>query len=566
MEDELHLSERNLKLAGAAALLASLAMASAPAVAAGTDAILILDASGSMWGQVDGQTKISAARQAVDAILAKWKPDDRLGLMAYGHRSKGDCKDIEMMVPVSRFDPARIKAAVAGLNPKGKTPIADSLRAAAEALKATENKATVVLVSDGIETCAPDPCAVAAELKKAGVGFTAHVVGFDVTDPAAKTQLQCIARATGGVYLDARNAATLETALGRAVEATQGGKVASEAPAKPAKDAFTGKNLRATMRLAEGLDPVSDDGVAWTFHADNGGEKGDVAATFYGAPVMETIAPGAYLLELQYGQVMRVFPVTIEKGKRATLDLVLDAGYVTSEGTRIGREGRLDDGIAWEVKSAEGESVAVAYDAVPRFILPAGDYVLELTKGEAKATKPFKLAAGDQINVDLAMDAGRLFVSGLYASGGPKVKTGFAVEVRKPKNADGEAGESVTTHYDELSKFDLPSGDYELLVSVGEARRTFDVKVASGQTTKFEAVLDAGVAAIKAPGSEQLDIARAERDINGVRETVISTHSGAIDTALNAGSYVAVSHLGNDRTVEKAFEIAPGKRLEIEVK
>src|SRR5690606_11429230 len=154
----------------------------APVAAVGADAILILDASGSMWGQVDGQTKISAARRAVDTILAKWKPDDRLGLMAYGHRAKGDCQGIELMVPVSRFDPARIKAAVAGLNPKGKTPIADSLRAAAEALKTTETRATVVLVSDGIETCAPDPCAVATELKKAGVGFTAHVVGFDVTD------------------------------------------------------------------------------------------------------------------------------------------------------------------------------------------------------------------------------------------------------------------------------------------------------------------------------------------------------------------------------------------------
>ena len=85
-----------------------LVVASSPALAQGADAILILDASGSMWGQVEGQTKIAAARRAVDSILSKWKPSDRLGLIAYGHRSKGDCKDIEMIVPVSRFDPARI--------------------------------------------------------------------------------------------------------------------------------------------------------------------------------------------------------------------------------------------------------------------------------------------------------------------------------------------------------------------------------------------------------------------------------------------------------------------------
>ena len=286
---------------------ALLALSSTPALAQSGDAILILDASGSMWGQVDGQTKISAARKAVDSILRKWKPDDRLGLMTYGHRSKGDCKDIELMVPVSRFDPDRIKAAVNGLNPKGKTPIADSLRAAAGALRSTENKATIVLVSDGIETCAPDPCAVAAELKKSGVNFTAHVIGFDVTDPAAKNQLQCIARVTNGVYLDARNASGLEDALGRAVAAAQGTKVQSEAPARPAPDPYQGKNVRGVARLAAGVDPITDNNanVRWSFYKPRDGENGDLVEIFYGAPTAGTLPPGDYLLDVEYGQVKR---------------------------------------------------------------------------------------------------------------------------------------------------------------------------------------------------------------------------------------------------------------------
>jgi Ca-activated chloride channel family protein len=540
-------------------------LAPGPARAANADAILILDASGSMWGQVDGQTKISAARQAVDAILAKWKPDDRLGLIAYGHRARGDCKDIEMMVPVSRFDPARIKAAVAGLNPKGKTPIADSLRAAAEALKATENKATVVLVSDGIETCAPDPCAVAAELKKAGVGFTAHVVGFDVTDPAAKDQLQCIARATGGVYLDARNAATLETALGRAVEATQGRKVASEAPAKPVKDVFAGKNLRGVVRLAEGLDPVSDDNVRWIFFADQNGEKGDNVAGFYGSPFADTLAPGDYILEIQYGEMIRPFPVRIEKGKRATLDLVLDAGYVTSEGARIGRDGKLEEPI-WQVSDSKGEVVANAYEPLPRFILPAGDYVLRLTKGDASAEKAFTLAAGDQINVDIAMDAGRLLVTGLYAPGGPKVKSGIIVEVRKPKNADGEPGEVVSSRYDELSKFDLPSGAYEVEVAVKPASRVFGVKVVSGETTRLDAILDAGVAGFKGGEVKSVEIVGAERDLNDEREQIAVHYEPNFNLTLRAGSYVAVIEFGDGEKVEREFRVAAGKRVEVDLK
>src|ERR1700754_2822804 len=112
---------RRFRISLFAALLVSLVF-SQQAFAQSGDAILILDASGSMWGQVDGQTKISAARAAVDTILRKWKPSDRLGLIAYGHRSKGDCKDIELLAPVSTFDPAAIKKAVNALNPKGKTP------------------------------------------------------------------------------------------------------------------------------------------------------------------------------------------------------------------------------------------------------------------------------------------------------------------------------------------------------------------------------------------------------------------------------------------------------------
>ena len=353
----------------------------------GTDTILVLDASGSMWGVVDGQTKISAARQAVDSILSKWRPEDRLGVIAYGHRSKGDCKDIELLVPVSTFDPAKIKTAVDALNPKGKTPIADSLRAAAAALRSTENKATVILVSDGIETCAPDPCAVAAELKKSGVGFTAHVIGFDVADPLAKNQLQCIARATGGVYLDARNASGLEGALTKAVDATRGTKVASEAPAKPVAvaDVYAGKNVRGVARLAEGLDPISDDDINWGFYKRAGDDKGEAVNTFYGAPFADNIAPGDYVVVVSYRQLKREFPLKVEKGKPALLDVILDAGYVTSEGSVAGGAAKVDD-VVWQVTDKGGTLVAQEYDAVPRFVLAAGSYVLTLTKGQSKTS------------------------------------------------------------------------------------------------------------------------------------------------------------------------------------
>ena len=92
----------------------------------------------------------------------------------------------------------------------------------------SERKATVILVSDGEETCHADPCALGAELEKLGVDFTAHVVGFDIDkNPKAKAQLQCLASSTGGRYLDAKDAGELNKALREVTQASPA------APAKP---------------------------------------------------------------------------------------------------------------------------------------------------------------------------------------------------------------------------------------------------------------------------------------------------------------------------------------------
>lgn len=544
--------------------VALLALSISPALAQGTDAILILDASGSMWGQVGGQTKIAAARLAVDSILSKWKPSDRLGLIAYGHRSKSDCRDIEMVVPISRFDPARIRSAVNGLVPKGKTPIADSLRAAAASLRTTEAKGTVVLVSDGIETCVADPCAVAAELKKAGVGLVAHVIGFDVADPAAKAQLQCIARVTGGVYLDARDASGLENALGRAVEATQGARVQTEAPARPVEEPYRSKTIRGVARLAAGLDPISDLEMGWLVHKPSGGGKGEYLTRFDGSPFAGEIAPGDYIVEVEYGLVKRLVPVRVERGKQAVVDIAIDAGYVTSEGAVLGGGTKVDE-VSWEVLDRNGTWLVTDYRPLPRFVLQAGDYILRLKRGLSTTEKPFSVAVGDAINVAMTIDAGKLMVSGVLAPGGPKVDAGFVVEVRKvPANA-GEEGEWVATNYESLSQFELPGGVYDVVASVGLAKRVTRAEVRSGAPTRIEVNLEAGLANVRTGNGKVIEIFSAERDASNQRKYVQTSYDPTLSVALNAGSYVAVVEYADGRKVEKEFAITAGRRADVEV-
>ena len=196
---------------------------SVPTMAADADpssaerAILVLDASGSMWGQIGGTPKIAIAQDVIRGLLDDWSPKVELGLTAYGHREKGNCADIETLAQVGPVDAEGIMSAIEALNPKGKTLLTAAVQQAAEALKYTEDKATVILVSDGEETCDLDPCEIGRALESTGVDFTAHIISFDV--PEEKTAgLRCLASETGGLFLEASNADELKDAMSVAKE------------------------------------------------------------------------------------------------------------------------------------------------------------------------------------------------------------------------------------------------------------------------------------------------------------------------------------------------------------
>ena len=72
---------------------------------------------------------------------------------------------------------------------------------------------SIVMLSDGIETCGGDPCKLVTDLKAKGVNFTIHVIGLSV-DGATRQQLQCVAQAAGGTYHDANSQQDLAQALG----------------------------------------------------------------------------------------------------------------------------------------------------------------------------------------------------------------------------------------------------------------------------------------------------------------------------------------------------------------
>ncbi|WP_311948473.1 vWA domain-containing protein [Halomonas piscis] len=213
------------------ATLATAWLACAALAQANEEVVIVYDASGSMWGQIDGVSKMEIAQEVMAELINEWDENTPLGLVAYGHRRQGDCRDIETLIEPGPLNKTSFIDTVNAIKPRGKTPISASLEHAADLLSYRDSQSTIVLISDGLETCNADPCELSERLARQGVQLTTHVVGFDL-EADAHESLACIADNTGGLFVPANNAAELHDALDQ-VQVVMGQPESQPAPTLP---------------------------------------------------------------------------------------------------------------------------------------------------------------------------------------------------------------------------------------------------------------------------------------------------------------------------------------------
>ncbi|WP_420121039.1 vWA domain-containing protein, partial [Nakamurella sp.] len=262
-----------------AAAASALAPATAPATAP-VPVMIVLDASGSMNQDDAPGPRIDAAKAAVTDLVASLPADAQVGLMVYGTGTgsadtdkAAGCQDVRTLVPVGPLDPAALTAQVAGIGASGYTPIGTALNAAADALP-NEGPRSIVLVSDGEDTCAPPaPCDVARDLHGQGVDLTVHTVGFKV-DATARNQLSCVAEATGGTYSDAGDGVGLAQALQAKVDVAITGYTTAGTPVTGADQASPQAPLLTPGQYVD------------TFAVGGTGDSGSTGTTkYYTVPV-----------------------------------------------------------------------------------------------------------------------------------------------------------------------------------------------------------------------------------------------------------------------------------------
>jgi len=165
-----------------------------------------------MFGRWQSGMKIEVARNLMNNLLdsLRYVGNIELALRVYGHQKPyppQDCDDTKLEVPFGSGNSSRIKAVLNGLVPKGTTPIARSLEACANDFPSGQSRNIIILITDGIEECGGDPCAVSAALQKKGIFLRPFVIGMGL-DEALKKTFDCVGR-----YFDATNEVMFKEAL-----------------------------------------------------------------------------------------------------------------------------------------------------------------------------------------------------------------------------------------------------------------------------------------------------------------------------------------------------------------
>ncbi|MCX5579611.1 vWA domain-containing protein [Kaistia terrae] len=206
---------------GFLALPAALALLCATSVTVlADDVMLVLDASASMAGKLGRDRKIDLVADSVAAAVADFPTEARIGVLAFGAKSKTSCTDAEIAVRPQRNGNDLVAAAAATLKPRGKAPLAVAVERAANALDYKKARATVIVFVDKVEACDANPCVLAESLAERAKDLTVEVIGLGLDDKEIEI-VACLAEKTGGKFINAKDGTDVAGGLAAALAAAK---------------------------------------------------------------------------------------------------------------------------------------------------------------------------------------------------------------------------------------------------------------------------------------------------------------------------------------------------------
>lgn len=194
----------------------------------------------SVEGSSDKEQKMEAAKRVLQSGVSQLPPDVNIGIRVFGqgfHGDLSDCQQSALIVPIANHNRRMIIEQVRQLRPFGLTPLTYALMQAEQDLRYINGSKTIILISDGAETCGGDPCQYIDRLNRLGVKLKVDIVGLGLRrDFLAKRQLDCIAQKSGGKFYDANTSGELVNSINTSVREAISGKVLTKVKGTPTED------------------------------------------------------------------------------------------------------------------------------------------------------------------------------------------------------------------------------------------------------------------------------------------------------------------------------------------
>lgn len=528
-------------------------------------ATIVLDGSGSMAGWLDGAkaSKIDMARAALDPLLAKLPPTSRVGLVAFGHRRKGNCGDVEALVAPAADGLGKTVAALPGIGPTGKGPLVQALRQAAEGLAASGGSSrSIILIHDDADNCNQDACAAASEIAKAQPGLAVHVVTIGAK-PQTKAAMACIAATTGGRQFEVSDEATLAAALTETLQLAALDAVPVPKPAVRPDAKLSEPGVVLSASLSDGGEALAEK-VRWRIAREDGGKPPE-ALDVVSPEVVQSLPPGRYTVEAELGQARASQIVEVPGDKPATVRLNLQAGRIIlaaapgQSGTGLMTLTRLEP---------KREAVFVGRSPTAPLVVPAGSYELRLDDGLLHQMSQIAVGAGQDVDVGRPTPTGRLELEALSAENGPGIEAViYSIEKDDPDAPQGrrEVARSAAPRPD----FTLPAGTYYVTARAKQVETRQRLAISAGATVKHTLVLAMSRLALNAKANASLSPQGKALNFRvfgldgGEREIARSAEARPVLT-VPAGRYRVEARLGSENAKAVSdVEVHAGKDMEV---
>lgn len=424
-----------------------------------TRILFLLDGSGSMLAQMDNTTRWAASIGIMTKLVDTLRSVENLevGLRVFGHNKPitvKDCYDTKLEVPFTANNHKNFIARMRQIKPLGYTSITQSLLAAAKDFPVDKTaRNIIVIITDGIEECNGDPCAVSAELQKKGIILQPFIIGIGSDGEAFRKTYSCAGR-----YFNAQSEDELRKAMGVIIN-----------------QALNNTSVQINLLDAQGM-PRETNVPITVYDAHTGILVESFIHTMNGKGIPDTV----FLDPVRkYRIVAHTLPNVIKEdveiipGRHNTIPLETPMGDLSLKIGGITRYGRLQAVVR---KSGETNTlVAQEFNTTTRYL--TGNYDIEILTTPRKVIKGVNIQQSRTTYVDipapgqLQLTTGKDMVASIFQTVDNKMEWVKDIDGTRP-NQD----------------FPMQPGDYKIVYRVKSETRTIysktkEFKITSGSNT-----------------------------------------------------------------------------------